>query len=117
MPPRILIVDDYGAFRSSARALLEAEGLEVVGEAENAVQALRAVRALSPDIVLVDVNLPDFDGFELADRLSAVEDGPIVVLTSSRSDVDFGRLIRQSAAHGFIAKTELSGAALVAYLP
>jgi CheY-like chemotaxis protein len=115
--PRILIVDDYDAFRSSARALLESEGFDVVGEACNAAHALRAARELEPDIVLTDVGLPDFDGFELADRLRELEHAPVVVLTSSRADADFGRLIRESAADGFIAKTELSGPALSAYLP
>jgi len=114
---RVLIVDDHPSFRATARALLQAEGFEVIGEAENGVSALKQARELHPDVVLLDVQLPDFDGFEVATRLTS-QNGvqPAVVLTSSRDGSDFGPLVAQSGARGFIAKGELSGAALKAVL-
>jgi DNA-binding NarL/FixJ family response regulator len=108
----VLIVDDHPSFRAIARALLEAEGYEVVGEAENGVAALRAACELRPDVVLLDVQLPDFDGFEVAARLRANGDGPAIVMTSSRDASDFGPLVANSGARGFIPKSELSGPAL-----
>jgi DNA-binding NarL/FixJ family response regulator len=114
MAYRVLIVDDHAGFRSTARALLEAEGFEVVGEAEDGVSGLRAARELHPDIVLLDVQLPDFDGFEVAARMLATEngDGPKIILTSSRDGSDFGPLVGQCGASGFVPKAELSGVAL-----
>jgi two-component system response regulator EvgA len=112
----VLIVDDHPSFRATARALLTAEGFEVVGEAENGVGALRCAKELHPDLVLLDVQLPDFDGFEVASRLTSNGSGPIVVLTSSRDGSDFGPLVAQSGARGFVPKGELSGAALKAVL-
>jgi len=117
MATTLLIVDDHPSFRATARALLEAEGFEVVGEAESGVQALRAAEEIQPDVVLLDVQLPDFDGFEVASRLTARNGhGPVVVLTSSRDGADFGPLVGQSGARGFVPKAELSGAALDALL-
>jgi DNA-binding NarL/FixJ family response regulator len=112
----ILIVDDHPSFRANARALLEAEGYDVVGEAENGSSALRAAAELSPDVVLLDVQLPDIDGFEVASRLTQNGGGPVVVLVSSRDCADFGPLVGRSGARGFIAKAELSGPALAALL-
>ena len=111
---RVLIVDDHPGFRATARALLEAEGYEVVGEAENGVEALRLAGEIAPDLVLLDVQLPDFDGFEVASRLTAAGRGPSpnIVLTSSRDGSDFGPLVARSGARGFVAKGELSGGAL-----
>ena len=110
----ILIVDDHPTFRTSARRLLEAEGYEVVGEAGDGTRAVAAAFDLRPDIVLLDIQLPDFDGFEVARRITAGGGGPDVVLTSSRdwSDVD----VRECGARGFLAKSELSGAALATLL-
>jgi DNA-binding NarL/FixJ family response regulator len=109
----VLIVDDHADFRRSARLLLEADGYDVIGEAEDGRSALIETESLSPDVVLLDICLPDLDGFavasELADRGLA-----IVVLTSSRDGQDFGALIAESGARGFIAKTKLSGASLAA---
>jgi DNA-binding NarL/FixJ family response regulator len=114
---RVLIVDDHPSFRATARALLQAEGYDVVGEAENGVGALRRARDLQPDVVLLDVQLPDFDGFEVAARLTGQDGSTIeVVLCSSRDGSDFGPLVAQSGARGFIPKAELSGAALKAVL-
>ncbi len=116
MATTVLIVDDHPSFRATARALLESEGYEVVGEAENGVAALRVARELHPDVVLLDVQLPDFDGFEVASRLSANGSAPAIVLTSSRDAADFGPLIAQSGARGFVPKGDLSGAALATLL-
>jgi DNA-binding NarL/FixJ family response regulator len=112
----VLIVDDHPSFRATARALLEADGFEVVGEAENGVAALRSANELHPDLVLLDVQLPDFDGFEVCVRLTGDGRGPVVVMTSSRDASDFGPLVAESGAKGFVPKAELSGAALKAVL-
>jgi DNA-binding NarL/FixJ family response regulator len=113
----VLIVDDHPSFRASARTLLEAEGFEVVGEAADGGAALRAAERLRPELVLLDVQLPDMDGFEVASRLGALNgERPTVVLTSSRDGSDFGPLVAQSGASGFVPKAELSGAALAALM-
>lgn len=112
----VLIVDDHPSFRATARALLEAEGFDVVGEAEDGAQALAVVPELHPDLVLLDVQLPDTDGFAVAARLTAGGIGPAVVLTSSRDGADFGPLVVESGARGFVPKAELSGAALAALI-
>jgi DNA-binding NarL/FixJ family response regulator len=113
----VLIVDDHPTFRATAHALLEAEGFEVVGEAEDGAGALEAAARLHPDVVLLDVQLPDIDGFEVASRLTSNGDGPRVVLVSSRDGDDFGPLVARSGAAGFIAKAELSGGALAKLIP
>jgi DNA-binding NarL/FixJ family response regulator len=110
----VLIVDDHPSFRSSARALLEAEGYSVVGEAENGTEGIAAALELRPEIVLLDVQLPDIDGFEVASRLTKDASAPAVVLISSRDGSDFGHLVRDSGARGFIPKAELSGDAIAA---
>jgi two-component system response regulator EvgA len=112
----VLIVDDHAGFRRSARLLLEAEGWEVVGEAASAAEALDAARALDPDLVLLDVHLPDGDGFEVASRLTAEPPPPVVVLVSSHDVRDLGELVRQSGALGFVPKADLSAEALEALL-
>jgi DNA-binding NarL/FixJ family response regulator len=112
----VLIVDDHPSFRATARALLEADGFDVIGEAENGVAALRSAKELHPDLVLLDVQLPDFDGFEVCVRLTGDGRGPTVVMTSSRDASDFGPLVAESGAKGFVPKAELSGAALKAVL-
>jgi CheY-like chemotaxis protein len=114
MPTSVLIVDDHPSFRASARRMLEASGYSVVGEAENGANALTAVRELRPDLVLLDVQLPDLDGFEVAVRLDEAGDCPAIVLTSSREISDFGRAVADSPARGFVTKGELSGETLAA---
>lgn len=109
--PTVLIVDDHPSFRATARALLESEGWQVVGEAEDGASALTAVRSLHPDVVLLDVQLPDIDGFEICESLVR-DSSPRVVLVSSRDRADYGECVECSGAVGFIAKAELSGAAL-----
>jgi DNA-binding NarL/FixJ family response regulator len=116
MATTVLIVDDHRGFRVNARRLLQADGYEVVGEAGDAASAVATARELRPDVVLLDVQLPDEDGFEVAARLTAAEGSPAVVLTSSRDSSDFGPLVARSGASGFVPKSELSGAALAAVL-
>jgi CheY-like chemotaxis protein len=112
VPQTVLIVDDHAGFRGFARRLLEAGGYTVVGEAEDGASALAAVGELRPELVLLDVMLPDTDGFAVAERLAGNGEEPVVVLTSSREAADFGQRLEQTSAHGFIHKDELSGAAL-----
>jgi DNA-binding NarL/FixJ family response regulator len=111
-----LIVDDHDEFRRSARALLEADGFEVVGEAADGEQAIEAIDALRPDVVLLDVQLPGMDGLALAELVARGHDPPAVVLTSSREARAYGPRLAASPARGFIGKAELSGAALAELL-
>jgi len=111
----VLIVDDHAGFRLTARRLLESEGFDVVGEAADGRSALEAAGRLKPDLVLLDVYLPDMDGFEVALQLKATNHSA-VILTSSRDGSDFGSLVGKSGARGFVPKAELSGAGLTALL-
>jgi CheY-like chemotaxis protein len=111
---RVLVVDDHASFRRFARRLLQAAGFVVVDEAADGASALAAVRALRPDIVLLDVLLPDTTGFELAELLAADPAGPVVVLTSSRSASDYRAALERSSARAFIAKRDLTVTALAA---
>jgi DNA-binding NarL/FixJ family response regulator len=115
MRTRVLIVDDHEPFRAVARALLEGAGYDVTGEAGDAAEALAAVAAEAPDAVLLDVQLPDRDGFAVATALSAAG-GPAVVLISSREADDYGRQIDACGARGFIPKSKLSAATFAALL-
>ena len=108
----VLIVDDHPSFRSSAHAILEADGFQVVGEVSDGASALEEAARLRPEIVLLDVQLPDVDGFEVARRLCANGNSPAVVLVSSRDAADYGDLIPACGARGFVPKGELSGAAV-----
>jgi DNA-binding NarL/FixJ family response regulator len=108
MGTRVLIVDDHAGFRAQARRLLECEGYRVVGEAPDSASAVAAARELAPDFVLVDVYLPDEDGFELTLRLVALEDPPAVVLTSSHDGAELEPCVADSPARGFVPKAELS---------
>jgi DNA-binding NarL/FixJ family response regulator len=110
----VLIVDDHPAFRSAARALLEAAGFEVVGEAADGASALEAVRVLRPEIVLLDVQLPDLDGFAVAERLSGDGVPPAIVLTSSRSVASLRWRLDSHPTWSYISKSELSGEGLAA---
>jgi DNA-binding NarL/FixJ family response regulator len=114
--PTVLIVDDHAAFRRSARRLLEADGFDVVGEAADAEEAVAEVRALRPQLVLLDVLLPGPDGFAVAEALSREPLPPVVVLTSSREAGDFATRLEHTTARGFLPKGELSGPALFAFL-
>jgi DNA-binding NarL/FixJ family response regulator len=108
MGASVLIVDDHAGFRAHARRLLECEGYRVVGEADDCASAVDAARELGPQLALVDVHLPDADGFELTTRLRTLADPPVVVLTSSRDDAELQRCVSDCGACGFVPKAELS---------
>jgi DNA-binding NarL/FixJ family response regulator len=117
MSRTILIVDDHPSFRGMARALLESEGFDVVGEAEDGAAAIEAAEELHPDVVLLDVQLPDIDGFEVAAALVTKNgSSPAIIMTSSRDARDFGSLVAKCGARGFIPKAELSAEAVSALL-
>ena len=117
MPNRILIVDDHPSFRATAKTLLTADGFDVVGEAADGATALEAIEELRPDLVLLDVQLPDMDGFAVIEAvLERNGDAPKVVLTSSHDAADFGSIVPRCGAAAFIPKAELTGAALRAVL-
>jgi CheY-like chemotaxis protein len=113
---RVLIVDDNSAFRAAARQLLERSGFVVVAEAKSGTSAVEEAKTHRPDLALVDLQLPDFDGFEVAERLCRLNRAPRVILTSSLDGSDFGALITGSPALGFIPKGDLSAVAIEALL-
>jgi DNA-binding NarL/FixJ family response regulator len=110
MRPTAVIVDDHAAFRASAKTLLQDEGFQVIGEAEDGRSGLELARALDPDLVLLDVALPDLSGLEVAERLA--ESRSKIVLVSSRDPLDFGARFRRTSAAGFIPKDNLSAETL-----
>jgi DNA-binding NarL/FixJ family response regulator len=114
MPVTVLIVDDHAGFRRAARAVLEADGFHVVAESATGSEALAAAQRAQPALVLLDIGLPDIDGIQVAALLTAADRSRAVVLTSSRDGADYQRLIEGCGARGFIAKAELSGAAIAA---
>ena len=116
MATTVLVVDDHRTFRDTARLLLESEGFQVVGEAENGESAVEQAAALAPDLVLLDVQLPDIDGFQVARRVTGAQVAPTVIMVSSRDDSEFGPLVAASGARGFVTKAELSGDRLRALL-
>jgi DNA-binding NarL/FixJ family response regulator len=116
MGTTVLIVDDHATFRATARLLLESEGFEVIGEAENGRSAIEQTATLAPQLVLLDVQLPDIDGFEVASQVTHADGAPAVILTSSRDARDFGPLVTGCGARGFVTKADLSGERLRALL-
>ena len=115
MGATVLIVDDHAGFRSRARKLLEAGGFNVV-EAADGPSALDSIASVAPELVLLDIQLPGLDGFEVAERVAAGDDAPIVVLTSSRDAVDYGSRVTGAPVAGFVPKAELSAAVLSGFL-
>jgi len=109
MRPTLLIVDDHSEFRIWARSLLDAGGFEVIGEVEDGASAMTAAAQLRPDVVLLDVHLPDRNGLEVARQLMTRPGAPAVVLISSRDVSDLGAAVHRCGARGFIPKEELSG--------
>jgi DNA-binding NarL/FixJ family response regulator len=116
VPRTVVLVDDHAGFRAQARSLLEGAGYDVVGEGSDGASAIASARALRPDVVVLDVQLPDIDGFEVARALHASPDPPVIILISSREATDYGGRIAESPARGFVSKTELSAPALGALL-
>ena len=116
MAKTVLIVDDHPSFRASARRMLETDGYDVVGEAADGASAIDAVRELRPDVVLLDIRLPDLDGFQIAERLAGNATPPAIVLISSRDRSDLGYEIDASPAQGFIPKSELSAEAITSLI-
>lgn len=114
--PAVLLVDDDAPFRAVARALLATWGFNVAGEAGTGREALEAAEALHPAVVILDVQLPDMDGFEISRRLLERPQPPGVVLISSRDADSYGRRIAESGARGFVTKSRLSRATLRAIL-
>jgi DNA-binding NarL/FixJ family response regulator len=112
----VLVVDDNPGFRARARRWLEADGFTVVGEAADGASALDAVRHHRPAVVLLDVQLPDISGLDVAEQLAGRADAPAVVLTSTRDASDFGDRVARCGARGFLPKSELSGDAVAALL-
>jgi DNA-binding NarL/FixJ family response regulator len=112
----VLVVDDHDGFRHQARLLLEEAGYEVVGEAGDAASAVGEARRLHPDVVLLDVQLPDRDGFAVAEALAGDDMAPAVVLVSGREAGDYAGRIASCGARGFIAKAELSPESLLQVL-
>jgi DNA-binding NarL/FixJ family response regulator len=110
MPARAVIVDDHAAFRASARRLLELSGFDVVGEAADGITGLALVHELRPDLVLLDVALPEMSGLDVAERLAGTPSK--VILVSSRQRNDFGRRLQRTPAVGFVSKDDLSGEAV-----
>ena len=116
MNPTVLVVDDHASFRDAASALLEAEGFIVVGGAGDGDEALAQVGALCPDVVLLDVQLPGMDGFEVARRLAALAVPPAVLLISSRAAAEYGDQVAGAPVRGFLDKQALSGPVLTRLL-
>jgi DNA-binding NarL/FixJ family response regulator len=108
----ILIVDDHASFRVQARAVLEAGGHVIVGEAPDGRSGIELALALAPEVVLLDVGLPDIDGFEVARLLAAAQVRAFVILTSSREASEYGPRVTESPAAGFVAKDEIGGTAI-----
>jgi DNA-binding NarL/FixJ family response regulator len=110
----VLIVDDHDTFRALARAVLEANGYTVAGEAADGASALRAADEVDPDIVLLDIQLPDIDGFAVAERLAQLPRAPAVVLVSTRGEDAYRERLSEAPALGFVNKSDFSGRALAA---
>jgi DNA-binding NarL/FixJ family response regulator len=113
----VLIVDDHAGFRGSARELLEAEGFDVIGEAADAASAIAAVRELHPDIVLLDIQLPDANGLKVSEQIAFGNGQPAIVLVSSRDVSYLAGALEECPACGFIPKSELSGSEIRRLLP
>ncbi len=112
MHERIVVVDDHAGFRGWARDMLKAEGFDVAGEAADGASALKEIDRVAPDVVLLDIRLPDIDGFEVARRIESLPSSPAVVLTSSRDSDQYRERLRRSAVCGFVPKHLLSGTSI-----
>ena len=117
MAATVVLVDDHPSFRRSARRLLTLAGYEVLGEAASGAEAIAVARALDPDVLLLDVLLPDCTGFDVVDQLVTPAGRPLVVLISSRSESEFAGRLGASSAHAFITESDLSAEALARVMP
>jgi CheY-like chemotaxis protein len=111
----VLVVDDHEGFRLHARRLLERHGYRVV-EATDGAGAIRQAETTQPDLVLLDVHLPDIDGFDVAIGLRATGPARTILLISTHAEADMADRLRDSAADGFIDKADLSAATITAML-
>lgn len=105
----VLIVDDHPSIRKAARLVLDTKGFIVIGAVADGEAAVVETLRRQPDIVLLDVGLPDMTGFEAASRLRDAASSAVILLVSSRERSDFGPLIVDSGANGFVQKEQLSG--------
>jgi DNA-binding NarL/FixJ family response regulator len=112
MHETVVIVDDNDAFRERTRTLLDAEGYSVVGEARDGAGGLQLLRELAPDLALLDVQLPDTDGFTLAERARATVGDTSIIIISTREAADYASSVTCCGALGFISKSELCDRAL-----
>ena len=112
----VVIVDDHAGFRASATALLEAEGFAVVGAADGAASGIEVALRMRPDILLLDVQLPDGDGFAVAERLARARHPPDIVLVSNRSAATYRRRLAAAGVRGFLTKSDLTSESLAALL-
>jgi len=115
VPAAILVVDDHDGFRAFAKKMLEGDGFTVT-EAATGAEAARTAHVIKPQLVLLDIQLPDFDGFEVARQIALQRDGAVIVLTSTREASDYGGRIAASPVAGFLPKDQLSGPALRVFL-
>jgi DNA-binding NarL/FixJ family response regulator len=116
VPVAVLIVDDNARLRMRARRRLEADGYTVVAEAEDGASALEAARRHRPEVVVLDIGLPDMSGLDVAERLAREPEPPAVVLTSTHDAADFGDRVSSCGARGFVPKAALSGETIAAVL-
>jgi len=116
MPLRVLLVDDDDRFRAAACRTLIADGVDVVAEVDNGLDVAAAAAQWLPDVILLDIGLPDIDGVEVARRLQAEDAGPVVILISTR-DATYGRRVADGVAAGFLPKDELSLQAILELAP
>jgi DNA-binding NarL/FixJ family response regulator len=112
VPGSVLIVDDHPRFRATARRALECDGWTVIGEAQDGSEALAQTARLTPDLVLLDIGLPDISGLQVAQRLHDAQPQVAVVLTSTQDAGDFAELAAAHGAKGFLPKADVSGPAL-----
>lgn len=112
----LVVVDDHAGFRQVVREMLTAAGWRVIGEVSTGAAAPEMVMRLAPDLVLLDVVLPDMDGFDVAERLAAAGCRSAVVLISGHDRSDFAGRVQAAPVRGFLPKEMISGPALARLL-
>ena len=116
VPTTVLIVDDHAGFRTRAKRALELDGFDVVGEAGDVAEGLSETQRLQPDVVLLDIHLPDGSGLEAAPQFSGGDPASRVVLISTYDEVDVALASNERGVVGFLPKAELSGTSLAEML-